>query len=172
MKKLLFALLFLMLGVNLHAQETEVEVTEGTETAESDDKVKRVMELMRKEIDMIVDEDVFKSVGNNTYVSEEPKAVLLAMYIPESYEVSRTKMNNPPEDGFVVSDTGEKEVNGVKVLFMEGTSNTQGVTMTNAIYCMEIDENTCMMVMGMLEENADQKYIDIINRSINSVIKK
>ena len=80
MKKLLFVAA-LFIGVFANAQETEAE------------KQARAMELMSKKVDMTVDEELFNSVAPNTYVSESPTAVVMAMYVPENYEAAKKKLN-------------------------------------------------------------------------------
>ncbi|WP_430412473.1 hypothetical protein [Kordia sp.] len=159
MKKLLIALCFLCIGFNVQAQETDEQ------------KQARAMELMSKKVEMTVDTELFMGVTANTYVSESPKAVIMAMMVPETYEASKKKMDTEMNDKFKVTKKGEKKVNGVNVLFMEGTSEAEGVTLNNTIYCVKYDENTCIMFIGMAEEGADKKYVDAIKAAANSIIK-
>ena len=164
MKKIYFAFFLLALGLNVQAQEA---------TLKSDqDKQARAMELMSEKVDIKVDENLFMAVTPNTYVSESPKAVIMAMKVPESYAEAKKKINDSQDNKFKVKDRGEKTINGVNVLFMEGTSEAEGVTLNNTIYCVAIDENTCLMFIGMVEVGADAKYIEAITEAANSVIKK
>ncbi|WP_047547525.1 hypothetical protein [Psychroserpens sp. Hel_I_66] len=165
MKKLLIALLVFTMGAQMHAQDTEAP--------EMDEKqMARMMELMGQKIEMDVDDSLFMAVSTNTYVSENPKAVIMAMMVPETYAKAKEKMNTDDSAQFKVSDRGEKTVNGVKVLFMEGTSEAEGSTLNNMVYCMEIDAETCLMFIGMVDETADAKYTEAITKTMNSVIKK
>lgn len=159
MKKILIALCFLCVGFTVQAQETEAE------------KQQRAMELMSKKVDMTVDTELFKSVTPNTFVSESPKAVIMAMMVPETYEGAKAKMEKDMDARFDITDKGEKTINGVKVLFMEGTSEAEGVKLNNIVYCIKHNENTCIMFIGMSETSADQKYVDAIQKAANSVIK-
>ena len=160
MKKLLFvAALFIGLFVN--AQETDTE------------KQARAMELMSKKVDITVDEALFKTVMQNTYVSESPRAVIMGMYVPETFENAKKKLEENTEDQkFEVTDHGEKEINGVKVLYMYGKSTAEGVSLDNKVYCYEIDKDTCLMLIGMYEVGVDKKYSDAVNTALNSAIKK
>lgn len=162
MKNLLIALLLCCFACQLNAQTTN---------SESDAESKRMMELMSQKIEMDIDEDYFIGVATNTYVSESPKAVIMAMLVPESYEASKEKMMQNTSDDFVIENRGEKEMNGVKVLFMEGSSDAEGVKMNNTVYCIKYDDQTCMMIVGIIEQTADKKYFDMISRSMNSVVK-
>lgn len=150
----------LFVAFNVQAQETEA------------DKQAKAMELMSIKVDMKVDTELFTEVTPNTYVSESPKAVIMAMIVPETYENAKNKLesNLPPE--FVVANKGEKMMNGVNVVFLEGTSKAQGVTINSTVYCFKRDADTCFMFMGMSEVGADQKYVDAIIAAGNSVVKK
>lgn len=161
MKKTLMALCMLFVAVaTVQAQETEAE------------KQKRAMELMSIKVDMKVDEELFMQVTTNTYVSESPKAVIMAMIVPETYENAKAKLegNMPPD--FKVTDKGEKMMNGVKVIYMQGTAEAQGTKVNSTVYCLKRDADTCLMFMGMSEVGADKKYVDAITAAANSVVKK
>lgn len=155
------ALCMLFVAVaTVQAQETEAE------------KQKRAMELMSIKVDMKVDEELFMKVTENTYVSESPKAVIMAMIVPETYENAKAKLegNMPPD--FKVTDKGEKMMNGVKVIYMQGTAEAQGTKVNSTVYCLKRDADTCLMFMGMSEVGADKKYADAITAAANSVVKK
>ncbi len=162
MKKTLIALCILFIGFNVQAQDTDADAA----------KQAKAMEMMSKKVDMDVNEELFMAVTPNTYVSESPKAVIMAMMVPETYEASRKKMSENSTEQFKVTNQGEKEINGVKVLFMNGTSEAEGTTLNNTVYCVKYDEETCIMFIGMVENGADQKYTDAVAKAANSVIKK
>jgi hypothetical protein len=169
MKKIFLALLVMTIGVNINAQEgTPV----GGDTTEGQEKMARIMELMAQKIEMDVDTELFASVGNNTYVSESPKAVVMAMMVPDNYENSKKKMDKDTGQQFKVIEKGETEINGVKTLFMIGTSEAEGAVLDNMIYCIEVDADTCLMFIGMVDQKADPKYAEAITKTMNSVIKK
>lgn len=159
MKKALIALCVLFIGFNVQAQETEAE------------KQARAMELMSIKIDMTVDTSLFMEVTPNTFVSENPKAVIMAMIVPETYENAKDKLESKLPSEFKVADKGEKTINGIKVIYLEGTSEAQGVTINSTVYCFKRDADTCIMFMGMSEVGADQKYVDAIKVAAKSVVK-
>lgn len=168
-------MLLCVLAFNVQAQEsaTKASTTE-SEQAENDNqkKMQRMMELMSKKIEMDVNTELFVSQGANSYVSEDPKAVIMAMMVPESYETSKTKMENDAGGNLTITEKGEKEMNGVTVLYMKGTTDSEGSTLSAEMYCMEIDEETCLMFVGMADVKADAKYTEAIKKAANSVIKK
>ncbi len=163
MKKLLIALCFLCLGFTAQAQEQ----TQETEA----EKQARAMELMAIKIDMEIDSTIFTQATPNMYVSETPKAVIMAMVLPETYENGKAKLTSKLPATFKVTQRKEKTINGVNVMHIEGSSEAQGVTVNSTVYFLKCDAETCIMFMGMLEEGADQKYVDAINTAGISVIK-
>ncbi len=132
----------------------------------------RMMKLMGQKIEMEIDTTLFSAVSINTYVSENPKVVILAMMVPDSFENSKEKMENNSSKQFKIIETGEKEMNGVNVLFIKGTSEAEGTTLQNTLYCMAVDDETCLMFVGVIDEKADAKYFEAIEKAANSVIKK
>lgn len=175
MKKVILAISLCVMALNVQAQETTTETpkTENTqEESEKQNKMQRMMELMSTKIEIDVDTELFTPEGANSYVSENPKAVIMAMLVPDSYENSKRKMENDAGGGMTITEKGEKEVNGVTVLYMNGTTEAEGSTLNSVMYCMEIDAETCLMFVGMADANADPKYAAAIKKATNSVIKK
>ncbi|SDS13390.1 hypothetical protein SAMN04515667_1487 [Formosa sp. Hel1_31_208] len=165
MKKLLCVFVLFAMTFNLQAQEPK--------TSEADQERKaRTLELMGQKIEIDIDTSLFMEVTVNTYISESPRAVVMAMMVPDSYAVTKQRMNENTDPQFKISEKGETEMNGVNVLYMKGTSMAEGSTLDSEMYCMAIDDETCLMVIGMVEQNADAKYSEAIKKAINSVIKK
>ncbi|MEM6721163.1 MAG: hypothetical protein AAF611_17670 [Bacteroidota bacterium] len=162
MKKTLVALCMLFVAVfTVQAQDDDAAEQQAI-----------AQELMSIKIDMKVDTELFMKVTENTYVSESPKAMIMAMIVPETYENAKSKLvgNMPPD--FKVKEKGEKMMNGIQVLFLEGTAEAQGSTVDSTVYCFKRDADTCIMFMGMSEVGADKKYVDAITTAANSVVKK
>lgn len=159
MKKLLvvFTLLFCVIS---NAQETDSA------------KENRTKELMSKKVEMDVDSGLFMAVTQNTFVSESPKAVIMGLYVPETYENIKLEMDTEMSQQFKVVEKGEKTINGVSVLCIVGISEPEGITMNNTVYCYKVDADTCVMLMGIIEEGAENKYKVAINKALNSGVKK
>lgn len=170
MKKVILAMVVCVMAFNVQAQEAKTEATQ-TESAEQI-KQQRMLELMGTKIEMDVDAKLFKPQGPNSYVSENPRAAIMAMMVPDSYENSKQKMENDLGSNMTITEKGEKEVNGATVLYIKGTSEAEGATLSIEMYCMEIDAETCLMFAGMADVNADAKYTEAIKKATNSVIKK
>jgi len=129
-------------------------------------------ELASIKIDMEVDTKLFTKITENTYASDSPKAIVMAMIVPETYEDAKSKLTGSMPPDFKVTDKGEKMMNGIQVLYLEGTAESQGTTANSTVYCFKRDAETCIMFMGMLEVGADKKYEDAIATAANSVVKK
>lgn len=170
MKKILLIVMLCIFSIQVQAQ---VEQANPTQTESIDqDKMNRMMELMGRKIEMDVNTELFTAQGLNSYISETPKAAIMAMYVPDSYENSKKKMENDLQNNMTITEKGEKQVNDVTVLYMKGTTEADGQTLNIEMYCMEVDEETCLMFAGMTAINADKKYNDAINKAAKSVIKK
>lgn len=179
MRKIYILCLLVLLGVSVNAQQetptegaAKTDVAEGQVTQEDQEKMTRMMELMGQKIEMDVDMTLFISVSTNAYVSENPKAVIMAMMVPDSYENSKKKMDSDSVERFTITEKGETEINGLKTLYMEGISEAEGSVLDNTMYCIEVDANTCLMFVGMVDQKADPKFAEAITKALNSVIKK
>lgn len=161
MKKTLIALCMLFVATfTVQAQEDQAE------------KQALAMELMKIDLKMDIDTDLLQKMSTNMYFSENPQVMVMGMVVPSTYENAKNELekNLPPD--FKVSDKGEKMMNGVKVIFLEGTSETPQGTIDCVVYCMKRDPETCTMFMGMSGTGTAQKYLDAIEKAANSVIKK
>lgn len=160
MKKILIALCTLFVAV-------------GTVQAQDDDAEKQALavELASIDLKMEVDTSIFQKASTNMYVSQAPQVMVMGMVVPENYDNAKAKLesNLPPE--FNISDKGEKMLNGVKVIFLEGTSKSPQGVINCVVYCMKRDADTCTMFMGMSEKGVDKKYTDAIDEAANSIIK-
>ncbi len=164
MKNLIFFLLFLFISVsNIQAQEV---------SKEDQAKEAKLLELMSIKIDMDIDEELFVEVTPNTFVSESPKSVIMAMVVPQTYEKAKESMSSGQSADFKVEKRGEMEIEGISVLFMEGTSVAEGSTLVSKVYCLQYDEENCIMAMGMVEDNASKAYFDAVEKALKSVVKK
>jgi hypothetical protein len=141
-------------------------------TGDDQEGMTRIIELMGQKIEMYVDLTLFTPMAPNFYVSENSKGVIMAMMVPDSYENSKIKMDKDIDEQFTVTEKGETEINGVKTLFMKGTSEAEGSVLDNMIYCVKVDDNTCLMIVGMIDQLTDAKYIESIMKTVNSLIKK
>lgn len=146
-----------------------------TVQAQDDDAAEQqaiALELSQIELDIKVDQSIFTKMSTNMYISQAPKAMIMGMVVPETYENAKSKLDSslPPE--FTVSNKGEKMMNGIQVLFIEGTGDTKDGVINCTMYCFERDADTCTMFMGMSEVGIDKKYTDAIVEAANSLIKK
>ncbi len=86
MKKIILSLLVLIIVVQMNAQDV---TSNAGNTGDDQEGMARMIELMEQKIEMYVDLTLFTSMAPNAYVSENPKAVIMAMMVPDSYENSK-----------------------------------------------------------------------------------
>lgn len=164
----------MLVAVSLNAQEgaPSHEVVEGEVAELEQEQLARVMQHMEQKIETDGDTTLFTIVGANTYVSENPKAVVMDMMVPETYTKAKEKMNADNSAQFEITYRGKKLINGDPVLFMEGTSEAEGSILTNMVYCMKFDAKICLLFIGMVDQTADAKYMEAHTKAMNSVIKR
>lgn len=162
MKKIILALLVCFVGFSTFAQDGK-------------EKQAMAMELMKQKVPMQVNMDLFTQITPNTYVSEKPKAVIMAMMVPETLENAEKTMNSSASKDFKVEETGKTTVDGQSALFMKGTSNKDGVTIQANLYALKYKDDVTVMFVGMYEEGASEEYqkaIDIALKSVAKFVKK
>jgi len=138
----------------------------------SQDKVKKelLFELQNKKININIDKNVFKNVQKNMYVSQNPNALILGLFLPISYENQKVKINN-----ISTSDNlkfvGEKTINKEKVLLKEGIINKKGIDYLKHVYYIKYDDNICIELTTMLPYKADDQSKKMIENIVYSVLE-
>ncbi len=130
------------------------------------------MELAAIDLEMKVDTELFQKMSTNMYVSQSPKAMVMGMIVPETYENAITKLEGNLPPGFKVTNKGEKMMNGVNTMSLEGTIESPEGVINCIMYYTKRDADTCTVFMGMSEVGVDKKYTDAITAAANSIIKK
>jgi hypothetical protein len=160
MKKTLIVLCLLLATVtHIQAQEASKETQQ------------KALEFMTQ-IDMKVDMSLFKEAYKNMYVSDNPKAMIMGIVIPETYEVAKQEIAKKIPPGFELKDSGEKVINGVKIFYTKGIDASRGAKLNTAMYCMKRSDKTSFMFIGVSEIGIDKKYTEAIEVAFNSVIEK
>ena len=155
MKNILFILVSLLLGFNTFSQKKENTIP--------------LFELQKKKVNIDIDKSIFTSVHQNMYVSKNPDALILALFIPISYDKQKVKMNNKTiAEGMEFK--GEITINNEKVLLLSGNIIKKGIDFTKQKYYIKYDKNTSIELTTMLAVNkADKKMLLEI---VNSVVEK
>ena len=157
MKKIGIALVVLFLSLNTCSQNRNTTNT--------------LFELQKKKVEIDINKNLFSNVSTNMYVSQNPDALILALFIPISYDKQKEKITSKPlTKGMVFK--GEKVLNNDKVLFVEGTVFKKGIEFAKRIYYIPQRKNICIELTTMLAVDASDAYKKMMVEIVNSVIEK
>ncbi|MCL7763905.1 hypothetical protein MPF19_10795 [Polaribacter sp. Z014] len=154
MKKIGIVLVVLFLSFNHYSQNTN-----------------SLFELQKRKVEIDIDRSFFTNVTTNMYVSKNPDALIIALFLPISYKDQKAKINRKP----IVKGLefkGEKKLNNKNILLLSGTVIKKGTEFTKQKYYIKQDKNTCIELTTMLAVNADAKDKMMLTEIVNSVIEK
>lgn len=122
--------------------------------------------------DVVIDMDFNKSLYannfGNMYMSDSPKAVLMAMVIPQSYESGKTELTKAMEPDLKNFKAQEFSVNGLKYYSCSGTMMQESIEVLVEVMIKKTDDNSCLMISSMYEVGVKTKYEKEAKRAIIS----
>ena len=122
--------------------------------------------------DVVIEMDFNKSLYannfGNMYMSDSPKAVLMAMVIPQSYESGKTELTKAMEPDLKNFKAQEFSVNGLKYYSCSGTMMQESVEVLVEVMIKKTDDNSCLMISSMYEVGVKTKYEKEAKRAIIS----
>jgi len=129
-----------------------------------------VVEEMAPEvvIDMDFNKSLYANNFGNMYMSDSPKAVLIAMVIPQSYESGKTELTKAMEPDLKNFKAQEFTENGLKYYSCSGTMMQNSVEVFAEVMIKKTDENSCVMISSMYEIGVKSKYNKEAKRAIIS----
>jgi hypothetical protein len=131
----------------------------------------RLFELQKKKVEIDINKDIFTSVTTNMYVSQNPQALIVGLFIPISYENKKMKINSKPvAEGLEFK--GEQMLNNKNILLLTGRVIKKGIEFTKQKYYIKQNQNTCIELTTMLPVNAVAKDKAMLMEIVHSVIEK
>ena len=119
-------------------------------------------------IDMDFNKSLYANNFGNMYMSDSPKAVLMAMIIPQSYESGKTELTKAMEPDLKNFKTQEFSMNGLKYYSCTGTMMQSSVEVFVEVMIKKTDDNSCLMISSMYEVGVKEKYGKEAKRAIIS----
>ena len=156
MKNIYITLVLLFLSFNMYSQE------KGASNA--------LFNLQKKKVKIDLDKTIFTNVTTNMYVSQKPDVLILALFIPISYDKQKDKLKSKPIKA--MDFKGEIVQNNEKVLFLSGNVIKKGTTFIKQKYYIKYTKNTIIELTTMLAANADKNDKKMLLEIVNSVIGK
>ena len=119
-------------------------------------------------IDMDFNKSLYANNFGNMYMSDSPKAVLMAMVIPQSYESGKTELTKAMEPDLKNFKTQEFTENGLKYYSCSGTMMQNNIEVFVEVMIKKVDDNSCVMISSMYEVGVKEKYGKEAKRAIIS----
>ncbi len=141
-KKLFFILALFAVSFSAVAQDGEEVVEEAPEVV----------------IDMDFNKSLYTNNFGNMYMSETPKAVLMAMVIPQSYESGKTELKKSMEPDLKNFKVQEFTENGVKYFACTGIMNQNNEEVYVEVMVKKVADDSCLMITSMYEVGIKTKY--------------
>ncbi|SEP54734.1 hypothetical protein [Flavobacterium urocaniciphilum] len=141
-KKLLFVLALFTVSFSAVAQDGEEVVEEAPEVV----------------IDMDFNKSLYANNFGNMYMSETPKAVLMAMVVPQSYESGKAELKKSMEPDLKNFKVQEFTENGVKYFACTGIMNQNNEEVYVEVMVKKVVDDSCLMVTSMYEVGVKTKY--------------
>ena len=122
--------------------------------------------------DVVIDMDFNKSLYannfGNMYMSDSPKAVLMAMLIPQDYESGKTELSKAMEPDLKNFKAQEFTENGLKYYSCTGVMMQENIEVFVEVMIKKVDDNSCVMISSMYEVGVKEKYGKEAKRAIIS----
>lgn len=126
--------------------------------AQEDETVEELKSQIK--IDMNFDKTLYPLNEGNMFYSNEPKAVIVAVDIPQKYEDMKNELNND-SDAEDLKDVkkGEFEEAGKKVIYFTGImTDEDGKEVFMEILVKKATESSCIMITSLYDINAKEKF--------------
>lgn len=142
-KKLFYVLALFTVSFTAVAQDGDAEVVE---------------EAPEVVIDMDFNKSLYANNFGNMYMSESPKAVLIAMVVPQSYDDLKAELAKGDDSKVKNVKKGEATEAGVKFSYFTGIAKEGESEIFIEAYVKKIDANSCIMITSMYEFGVKTKY--------------
>jgi hypothetical protein len=152
-KKLFYYLALFMVSFTTFAQDEDDEVVE---------------EAPEVVIDMDFNKSLYVNNLGNMYMSDSPKAVLMAMVFPQSYESGKTELSKAMEPDLKNFKAQEFVENGLKYYSCSGAMMQNSIEVFVEVMMKKTDDNSCVMITSMYEVGAKSQYDKEAKRAIIS----
>ncbi len=119
-------------------------------------------------IDMDFNKSLYANNFGNMYMSDSPKAVLMAMIIPQDYESGKTELSKAMQPDLKNFKAQEFSVNGLKYYSCTGAMMQSSVEVFVEVMIKKTDDNSCLMISSMYEVGVKEKYGKEAKRAIIS----
>ncbi|MFD2528662.1 MULTISPECIES: hypothetical protein [Polaribacter] len=154
MKNLLLVTLLTLFSFNFYAQENN--------------KKHSIFEIQKRKINIDIDTALFENFATNMYGSKNKDAVVIALYLPNSYEDQKLKIASKQNDKV----WAEKSAYGKKVYTTNYEISKSDKRYVKSEYIISMQDSFCISLTTMLPVNALKTDKEMIKDIVKSVLKK
>lgn len=119
-------------------------------------------DVMEEAPEVVIDMDFNKSLYTNNfgnmYMSESPKAVLIAMVIPQSYDELKAELDKSSDAKVKNVKKGEATESGLKFCYFTGTTKEGDDEIFVESLMKKVDANSCIIITSMYQLSVKTKY--------------
>ncbi|WP_299061063.1 hypothetical protein [uncultured Polaribacter sp.] len=154
MKILLYVTLLTLCSLNFYAQENK--------------KKHLIFEIQKRKINIDLDTAIFESFATNMYGSKNKDAIVIALYLPNSYEDQKLKIASVQNDKI----WAEKKAYGKTIYTTNYELIKSDKRFVKSEYIISMQDNLCISLTTMLPVNAPKKDKQMIVDIVKSVLKR
>ncbi len=151
-KKLFYFLTLFAVSFSFAQEENAEEIEEAPEVV----------------IEMDFNKALYANNFGNMYMSDSPKAVLMAMLIPQDYESGKTELSKAMEPDLKNFKAQEFSVNGLKYYSCSGIMMQNSIEVFAEVMIKKAEDNSCLMISSIYEIGVKSKYEKEAKRAIVS----
>lgn len=120
---------------------------------------KAFAKIFDSKVSMDIDTTFFTPQSNSFYLSEEHKALIMTMVVPQTFEKAEAQFDKESKkEGFKLSDKGKLQHNGKTILYQKGTMKKDGKKAGFHMYAVAGDENNTIFISGIFMRE-DEKLV-------------
>jgi hypothetical protein len=117
-------------------------------------------------IDMDFNKSLYANNLGNMYMSDSPKAVLMAMIVPQSYESGKIDLAKAMEPDLKNFKAQEFVQSGLKYYSCSGIMMQDSIEVFVEVMMKKTDDNSCVMISSMYEIGVKSQYEKEAKRAI------
>jgi len=147
---------------------------EGNDKSDKELEKSMAMLMQPNVVNMVIDENIFSKVQENTYVNSDNSAAIVGMQMPASFDKMKKDMDKQENtEGQELVDKGSFNYNNEEILFVYYKVQKEDRTVMMDMYCKENDKESSITITSFYPVGQDDKYKELIKKAaISAKIKK
>jgi hypothetical protein len=125
-----------------------------------------INKMLTTKIEMDIDTTLYPNHSGNMYISNEPKALIMSMLVPQDYETAKEHLEKrESKKNQDIKETGEFEENGKKILYRTGVVKEEGKKFMMEQYVVSVSNEQTIIITGMYEPKGKSTFGGTIRKA-------